>query len=320
LDTSDAAELGTALAPLIRAGELPLAELALDAGTLIELGFEVAGDRVRVPPDVERLSRSRIETVLGGRARSWLRDLTVLDIVGSTSTLVGEMAAARSVDGVVRLAELQVSGRGRRGRGWLSPYGRNLALSAGIRLPRSPDGLGGFSLAVGLAVAEALDSQGVADLQLKWPNDVLVAGRKIAGILVEIYSGAAGTEVVVGIGINFDLSEAVRRAIDQPVTDLVSLGHEVSRNRLAAALLSSLADAAEGFAGYGFAPLRETFDALHLYHNRECQLLIGTERVQGTVRGVSATGELLLEIGGHLGWLGAGEVSLRAAPQRPPGL
>jgi BirA family biotin operon repressor/biotin-[acetyl-CoA-carboxylase] ligase len=181
-----------------------------------------------------------------------------------------------------------------------------------MRLPMPPDELGGLSLCVGLAVADALQSVGVDGAALKWPNDVLVDGRKIAGILVEIHRAGAQTEVIMGIGINFRLAEAARQAIDQPVIDLDELGGGFSRNELAGRLISSLVDFSDGFAVSGFAPMRQAFDRLHWFHDRSCTLLIGEQRIVGRVRGVTDSGELALEIDGQVKTYNAGEVSLRA--------
>ena len=151
------------LGPLLRNGAASLSGMDLTASELSALGFDVHGDRVSIPPHVERLDAAAIEAALSEQARTWLSDLKTLELVGSTNTLLGELAAAGAAHGAVRIAELQVQGRGRRGRAWQSPYGQNLALSLGVRLPVKPDALSGFSLCTGLAVADAL---GPSDAQI----------------------------------------------------------------------------------------------------------------------------------------------------------
>jgi len=304
-------DLADRLAPLLAAGEADLGPIGLPQTTLEVLGFEIRAGKVRLPAGAERLDETLIVAALAQRARLWLADLAVLEVVGSTSTILNEIAARRSVQGMVRLAELQILGRGRRGKHWISPYASNLALSLGVRLPQSPDQLGGFSLCVGLAVADGLSRFGVPGIALKWPNDVLVNGRKIAGILVELHRSDAGTEVVIGVGINFRLPEAARAEIDQPATDLEAEGLHLSRNRVASGLISSIVDFVAAFAEQGFAPMTGAFDALHRYHGQTCNLLLGRETVSGRVVGVSERGELLLEADGGVRAYGAGEVSLR---------
>ncbi len=304
-------ELRDRLLPLLDSGSVELERLGLSAGDLRLLGFEVADGRVAIPPGIERLDSAAIAAGLSGRAAAWLTDLQLLEVVGSTNTLLGALVPSNAVHGAVRLAELQVQGRGRRGRSWQSPYAQNLALSFGVRLPLKLEALGGYSLCVGLAVADALRTVGVPDVTLKWPNDALVGGRKISGILVEIFSAGSATDIIVGIGINFRIPPEVRQQIDQPVVDLDEIGGGYSRNALAGALISSLVDFSEGFAENGFAPMRSAFDEAHHYHDRNCTLLLGEQRRVGRVRGVTADGELEMLVDGQVQTFNAGEVSLR---------
>ena len=303
------------LEPLLADGQAELSALEVSESDLRVFGFEISDGLVRIPADVERLDAPTILASLSERAKAWLTDLQALEVVGSTNTLLGEMASANAdhggAQGAVRIAELQVQGRGRRGRSWQSPYGQNLALSLGVRLPLKPEALGGYSLCVGLAVADALQRIGVPDVALKWPNDVLARGRKLAGILVEIFAAGSETDVVVGTGINFRIPAEARREIDQPVIDLDELGGGFSRNELAAALISSLVDFSEGFAETGFAPMRRAFDSLHYFHGQTCTLMLGAQRLVGSVRGVTSAGELELLVDGEIRTFSAGEVSLR---------
>ncbi len=303
--------LNAQLAPVLAGEVVSLDDLQLGAGELLALGFVVQDGRVSLPQGLERLDKEKIQAQLSDRALGWLTDLQTLEIVGSTNTLVNDLAASGGLHGVVRLAELQIQGRGRRGRDWISPYGQNLALSVGMNLSGRPDRLGGFSLCVGLAVADCLQTLGVSGVELKWPNDVLVDGRKIAGILVEIHNAGDSTGVVVGIGINFRLSAEVRAGIDQAVVDLDELGGGYSRNQMAAGLISSLVDFIGGFDQTGFAPMQAAFNGLHRFHGEQCALLLADKRLTGRVQGVSTGGELLLEVDGRVQAYGAGEVSLR---------
>lgn len=307
----DPTVLAKLLAPLLTRGSASVAELGIPAEKLRELGFEVLADRAHLPPEAELLDEETIRRGLDAKAQHWLVDLAVLPVAGSTNALLNDAATAHSIHGMVRLAELQLEGRGRRGRGWVSPYANNLALSLGARLPQAPEQLGGFSLCVGLAVADRLHTLDVPGVSLKWPNDVLVNDRKIAGILIELHRSGSGSEVVIGVGINFRLPAAVRAAIDQPVTDLEDAGRRLSRNLVAAGLISSLVDYIDVFAAEGFGPMARAFDTLHRYHRQNCTLLLGSETLTGTVVGVSGRGELLLEIDGRIRPFHAGEVSLR---------
>src|SRR5690606_4226150 len=126
------------------------------------------------------------------------------------------------VQGVaVLLAERQTAGRGRRGRHWASPLAANLYLSASRRYGGGLARLGGLSLAAGTAVAEALRALGASGVQLKWPNDLVIGGRKLGGLLVEGSGEPAGAaRAVVGLGLNVRMPETEGGRIDQPWTDL----------------------------------------------------------------------------------------------------
>lgn len=312
-DLSDPEELSRKLAPLLETGEMLFDEIGLDEASLQRLGFRVDMGMVSIPDSVERLSKEAIRDCLSDKAHDWVVDLSMHQIVGSTSTMLDELASRQSIHGLVKMAELQVHGRGRRGRGWFSPYANNLALSIGAQLPQSPAELGGFSLCVGLAIADLLQGLGIEGVELKWPNDVLILGKKVAGILIELHTRDDGSEVVIGIGLNFHLPPEARASIGQPVTDLHEVGAHVSRNRVAGGLISSLVDFIEGFSVQGFGPMTESFNRLHRFQDRSCFLILGEERLSGRVRGVTEGGALLLEIDGRLRAFHAGEVSLRPA-------
>ena len=298
---------------LCRAGELLRRDVRIPDDLLARLGFVIGPDRVGLPAEFEPLEADRILAGVSEQARDWLKQINVLAVAGSTNSLLLEQARTASIDGVVTTAELQIAGRGRRGRHWLSPIGQNLAISIGALLPASPAEMGGFSLCAGLAVMDALNWVGAQSVALKWPNDVLLSGKKIAGILVELSAHGAGTQAVVGVGINVRMPEATLLDIEQPVADLSGVNPAVSRNLLAAKLVSSLFDYLRGFSENGFESMRASFDAHHAYHGQPCRLLLAGDEIHGIVRGVTGTGELLLESAGVIGAYSSGEVSLRAS-------
>jgi BirA family biotin operon repressor/biotin-[acetyl-CoA-carboxylase] ligase len=181
-------------------------------------------------------------------------------------------------------------------------------------------GLSGLSLATGVALIRALHALGVSGVQLKWPNDVLGGGGKIAGILIEAQGDMLGpSAVVIGIGLNLSLPQQVLKNIDQPVSDLSHLTETLPpRNLLLAALLRELATVLREFSASGFAALREEWESYHLYQNQPVQLFLpDTSTVQGVVRGVEADGALLVEVRSavtgqpEMKIFHAGEISLR---------
>lgn len=258
------------------------------------------------------LVAEQIRTGLSRRARNWLVSLDVLPVVGSTNAELMERARHTSVDGSLYTAELQLSGRGRRGRSWVSPFGANLAISMGVAVNRRPAELGGVSLVVGLAALDALEQFGIAGLALKWPNDLLLNEAKLGGILIELAQGH-GTELVVGLGLNVSLPDTVRRALPEAVADLASVVEPPGRSHLVATIASSVVEFLSEFDRIGFAPFIPAFNQRHHYQGRECQVL-GSDGTQfGVVSGVAEGGELILDTPQGPRSFHGGEVSLRQA-------
>ncbi len=274
-------------------------------------GLERSGERIVPSGRFDPLSTSAIREAMSSRARAWLVELDLRPVVDSTNAELMARADLGSVAGRVCTAELQLAGRGRRGRTWFSPFAANLALSLGVRLTRPPAELGGASLVVGLAVLDALEGLGVPDLALKWPNDVLAGDAKLGGILIEMTRSAA-VELVVGIGLNVALPDAVRARVPQQVTDLAALGPPPPRSVLAGRVISAVVEFLGEFDTLGFQPFRRAFDQRHRYQGQPCRVLQpGGAAVSGTVVGVSEDGGLLMDTAEGIREFHGGEVSLR---------
>ncbi len=278
------------------------------------LGLErVRGRGYRLAEPYEFLDAAAVRAQLGAQARQF--KLELLDECASTNTLLLEHARAGAPSGRVLACELQSAGRGRRGSTWQSGLGGGLTFSVLWRFAKGAAGLSGLSLAAGVAVARALSSLGIEGVRLKWPNDLLHAGRKLGGILIELQGEAAGPcAAVIGIGLNIRLRTGVRDAIAQPVTDLASISQQApSRKRLLAATLSELGQVLDQFAAQGFAPLREEWIARHAHQGKPVTLSAGDGRAAvGTAVGVAEDGALLLETARGLERYVSGELSLRA--------
>ena len=233
-----------------------------------------------------------------------------LDCVAEIDSTNAELLrrGASQPDIAVLVADAQSAGRGRRGRVWQSPPGANLYLSLYWRHRRDPSTLGGLSLVVGLACAEALRELGYADVGLKWPNDLLARGRKLGGVLVELAPGAA----VIGLGLNVRMPEAGAAQIDQPWIDLAALGAVLPRAALVAALLRHLVPALDAFAGAGLAPFHARWQALDVFAGARVQALAGEERLEGVALGLATDGGLRLQVGEGERVLHSAEVSLRS--------
>jgi BirA family biotin operon repressor/biotin-[acetyl-CoA-carboxylase] ligase len=300
---------------LVSEGRLDVQAWPRQLGTPEDLGLLTSDHSILLRPGVELLSASVISNGLSATAAGWIRNLEVLRVTASTNARLMLRGESESVDGSVCLAELQTQGRGRRGRVWLSPFAGQLALSMGVALDGGLHELGGLSLVVGLAVIDCLRTLGIENLALKWPNDILLGGRKLGGVLIELKNqpgrSVAGSEAVIGVGLNVDIPAAIREAIDQPVTDLTAAGQPLSRNRLAGVLVSSLVDYLREFEKIGFAPMRDRFNDCHMLQQRICEISQGEKVVVGRVVGVTEVGEIMLETDAGTLAFSAGEVSLR---------
>jgi len=283
-----------------------------DQEQLARYGLSVRGDQVVPVAPFDPLNAAEIRAALSPGTLRWLLDLRVLPVIGSTNVELMRLAQQRSVSGSVWLAEVQLQGRGRRGRSWFSPFGGNVAVSVGLAVARSAAMLGGASLVVGLAVVDALEQLGVPNLSLKWPNDVLLDGSKLGGILIEMNTmRATGVELVVGIGLNVTLSPQLRANLEHQVADLTGVGPVPGRNVIAARIVSSVLEFLGHFENRGFAPFVEPFDARHYFHRQEVVVLQGETRTLGRVTGVSTEGGLMVETSGGMQEFHGGEVSLR---------
>lgn len=238
-------------------------------------------------------------------------NVSVIPVIDSTNQyLLERMHEMQS--GAACIAEYQQAGRGRRGRQWFSPFGANLYMSMYWRLEQGPAAAMGLSLVIGIIMAETLRSLGADNVRVKWPNDIYLNDRKLAGILVEL-TGKTGdaAQIVIGAGINLAMRTADASQINQGWINLQEAGVTVNRNELAARLINSLREALPLFEQEGLTPFIARWAALDNFINRPVKLLIGEREVHGIARGVDSQGGLLLEHDGEIkAWVG-GEISLR---------
>ena len=275
--------------------------------------FSVPGKGYRVAEPIDFLDAQAIGASLA-RRDARLR-LEVVDEIDSTSTRLLEMAAAGAASGTCVAAEWQSLGRGRRGRSWVSRLGGSLTFSLLWRFDRGAGHLGGLSLAVGEAVARALRESGIERVQVKWPNDVVVELRKLAGILVETSGEMQGPSVaVIGVGVNYRLSERVLEHIDQPVADVWQCtASPPSRSELLARILGALATSLDAFDRSGFAASREAWRALHAYQGRPVRVTPARDApFDAQVVDVAPDGALLVSTAdGRTVPLASAEITLR---------
>ena len=277
----------------------------------------VRGKGYRVPLQVEWLDRSVVNEHLGLLSSSY--DVMIHDSVDSTNSTLMQAALQGAPNGSVICAEHQLAGRGRRGRPWHAALGGSLTFSILLRFEGGLSSMAGLSLAMGLTLARVVNRHSRHPARLKWPNDVLVGYRKLAGILVEVQGDMDGAAyAVIGIGINVSLSAPQRESIDQPVVDLTEMGVDLGRNQLLAECLRELDAVMAIFREHGFAGLRQEWMALDAYAGKEVSLLLpNAQAVQGVAAGVDDTGAFLLrDREATLKTYNGGEISLRLGERR----
>lgn len=267
--------------------------------------FTVTGKGYSLPAPVQLLDEAVITSQLEeGR-------LAVVPVIDSTNQyLLERMDSLQSGDACV--AEYQQAGRGRRGRQWFSPFGSNLYLSMYWKLEQGPVAAMGLSLVIGIVTAEVLQALGASDVRVKWPNDLYLNDRKLAGILVEL-TGKTGdaAQIVMGTGINLAMRSPDTTIVNQGWINLQEAGVTIDRNKLAASLVNNMRNSLQVFEKEGLAPFIERWSKLDNFINRPVKLLIGDREILGIARGIDQQGGLILEQNGiRKSWVG-GEISLR---------
>lgn len=268
----------------------------------------VKGKGYRLHDAIELLDESQIRSCISQR----LDILELLLDVDSTNTYLFNRASDHMGKRYAVMAEKQNHGRGRRGRQWVSPFGRNIYLSLLVSFSGGMSALEGLSLTTAIAVERALRRLDIQGVGLKWPNDIYADGRKLAGILLEV-TGEYNShcQVVIGIGLNLSMNESEAKNIDQPWVDLRSLNPNLSRNEVAGVLLDELLTCIDTFQKEGFAPLQEYWSERDIYHESEVSVVSPSQEITGVVKGVNRKGELLLKTSRGMEVISAGELSVR---------
>lgn len=286
----------------------------LESYGLILYSVRGRGYRLANPP--QWLDAARVSSQLGKMGKFF--QIEILDSAPSSNTLLLQRAAPNSANGgapsgSVLAVEWQSGGRGRMGRVWHSGLGNGLTFSLLWRFERGLSSLSGLSLATGVALMRALHALDVQGVQLKWPNDVLGAHGKLAGILIEAQGDMLGpSAVVIGIGMNLSLPQTISRHIGQPVSSLADMTAALpERNRLLAVILRELHGVLQEFAAHGFTALHKEWESCHAWKNKTIQLqLPDGGSVTGVARGVTEEGALELETKRGMLKVNSGEISL----------
>jgi BirA family biotin operon repressor/biotin-[acetyl-CoA-carboxylase] ligase len=271
------------------------------------------GYRLSVP--TEALLAMRILDELAPETRARIDELRAVWSIDSTNSALMHAAAGAPGRYTVLLAENQLAGRGRRGREWQAPLGGGLCMSLGFSVEGMSAAFGALTLAIGLAVREAVTDCGARGIRLKWPNDLLAGDSKVGGILTELRAEAGGPAwVVCGIGLNCSIApDALQalRATGATPGDLLSAGLATGRNRLAARVVARVVQSVDCFLTQGFAPFADEWRDLDALHGQSVRVVSAAGELVGTAAGIDSSGALLLDTPAGRTAVVAGDVSVR---------
>ena len=271
---------------------LPVQDLQDTASAVNEIEPVLAqeGEDLVLLHQLDLLDPEKIFSEVTMRGRFALKDVSV----STNLELMNERENLVSGDALV--AEIQTQGRSRRGTKWLTSIGTYIMLSMAFRFP-SLQHLLGFSLAVGVATVTALEMLGVHGVKLKWPNDVVVGDKKLAGILIEsVPVGNDGVFAIVDVGLNVHPSYLINEHIDRPYICVDELGAKLTRNDICISLINEFKYAANNFKREGLEPFLEQWKRHDALLGNFVEMEISSHRrVSGKVLGVNNLGELILE-------------------------
>jgi len=281
----------------------------------IGIAFEsIPGRGYRVVGGIHLLDKKAIMQSLNSKASQLFKEVFYFSEIDSTNQFLLDLSdSGKAIYSSVCIAERQTSGRGRRGRKWVSPFAKNIYCSVLLRFEKPLVELEGLSLVVGLSILKALEEMSYSDIYLKWPNDLLFQNKKLAGILLEVRGDLTDfCDVVIGFGLNVSMPPEFAKEIDQEWVDLKSISETLlDRNILIASILNHLALDVSEFEKKGFAGFRERWNKKDAYFSKNVTITAGKEKVEGVSKGVSESGALILAVGNEKRIFHGGEVSLR---------
>lgn len=271
------------------------------------------GKGYRLNNPVELLSENKIRKALSARCNKYFHSIDILFNTTSTNSYLFKRIDSDLIRGQVVLAEYQSQGKGRRGNKWLSPLASGIYLSIAWQLDKSPTVLGLLSLYIGVAIIRALKTLNINTVGLKWPNDILIDNKKLGGVLLEMRGESGGpVDVVIGVGLNYDLPEEMISSIDQPVTDICHHSQQrLSRNKIAASLISNIFEVLDSMQTETDLVLLNEWRQYDCCKNEYVRLILPGSKIQGRLEGVDDQGSLLICVNGKTQHFSSGEISLR---------
>ena len=280
------------------------------------LGLEIRairGKGYQLRKKFEFLSKEEISRMMTLQSKKSCKDIGVVFKTNSTNLYLLNQLDSEAIHGSVVFAEYQSEGRGRRNKRWISPIGSGICFSVGWRFEVMPISLGLLSLYMGIAVVRSLNSLKIKEVGLKWPNDIMTLDHKIGGILLDIRGESTGPlDVIVGVGINYELPKYRLISVDQPIIDVCSVSKKrFSRNMIAASLLSNILEILHDLQTGANLNLLNEWRQFDYYIGKEATLILPNEKITGILKGVDEQGSLLMLVDGKLLSYRSGEVSLR---------
>ena len=272
----------------------------------------VTGKGYRLHTPIDWLNQQQIYQFIPSNVQKLITDFSIYPLISSTNDAVAQSLQKNAKSGVVCLAEMQSAGRGRRGRTWLSPPAGTFYGSVGWIFSEGFQVVEGLSLAIGVAVVDALRSCGVQGLQLKWPNDIVWQGKKLGGILIEMNAEVGGAcQIVVGVGINLALPQTVKQQIDQQVVDLREICPNLNRQQVTAVLISQIVQLLSDYAVKGFRYYRQTWQTYDALFGLPVYAIGLAQTIEGTAAGIDEQGAFLIQTATGLQAISGGEISIR---------
>lgn len=274
--------------------------------------FAVKGKGYKIPGGLHLIDSQYLSDNMLSRAKLF-SNIKVLPTVDSTSTYLTQWWKEEPGYGRICISEHQAAGRGRKGRKWVSPFGANLYFSLGLNLPMGLSALGGLSLAIGIGLTKLLNSHTNKKISLKWPNDILVDGEKLAGILVEASGDSTDNSFLnIGIGINWDM-QSDGETIDQPWTNLKSIvDQQIGRNEILSLILLEIDKLLVQYIESGFDGFRDDWPQQSAFYQKPILIHTRSGLVSGVEIGVDKSGAIIIKTKEGEKSFYSGEVSLRA--------
>jgi len=259
------------------------------------------------------LKAEKIRNNLQNDILDYLPEILITSKTASTNEDAKEYLSNQSSELSIHLTEQQEAGKGRNGKKWVSPYGKNIYLSLGWKSPLQYSELDGLSLSVGSVLATILNLKANDAIKIKWPNDLLINKKKISGILIETIDIEGQVGIVIGIGINVHMSQEDGKDIDQSWIALDETSNTINdRNVLIAMLLDELFRLTKIFPEEGFKAYKSKFENLDMLNGKVCKVTSKDSDKVVEVIGINDNGELLVRENSEYLSLRYGEVSIRA--------